>query len=533
MALSSPETLGIKNRFLASLLQEGTSTAPITSHWQGADRLAKALLGGMELRDHDNASKEMAALLLGGGQTPPAVAPASAPMQASPDATRMADAISGIESGGKYDALGPVTKTGDRAYGKYQVMGSNVGPWTKAHLGQEMTPDAFLANPQAQDAVFKGQFGQYAQKYGPEGAARAWFAGEGGMNDPNRKDQLGTSVAQYGQKFAQAYGQPQMAQPPQATPQSDTVARLQQAMQSHPNPAVRQQAQQMLMQLKLQELSKDKFVPVYDQQGRVIGQRSSMTGELKADPTISEPKYEKVGEDQYGKPIYGWIDQRSRTVSPVGQSSPQGQGKPVVPPPPEGVDPKTWRERQTNQYATDNLPPDPKDVQSLRKEVQDLPSYKNIAQAAPVYKSMMDAAGRDNRAADVNLIYGMAKIMDPGSVVRESEMTVAQAVATLPQQLQATIMSQLKETGRLTPEVRAAIMQEAHSRIGAYQSMFDQDMAMYRGISQRRRMNEADVIPAFGPFDQFKPPAPPPAKPNANDGWKDLGNGIRIREKAK
>jgi hypothetical protein len=167
-----------------------------------------------------------------------------------------------------------------------------------------------------------------------------------------------------------------------------------------------------------------------------------------------------------------------------------------------------WREEQSKQATANALPPDTKVVSNLRQEVQALPSYKNIAQAAPVYKSMLEAAGRDNRAADVNLIYGMAKIMDPGSVVREGEMSIASAIATLPQQLQATIQSQLTGDGRLSPEVRAAIMTEARGRLGAYQSMFDQDMSMYRGITQRGRINEQDVIPSFGPFDAYKPAAP-------------------------
>jgi len=116
------------------------------------------------------------------------------------------DAISSIESGGRYDLLGPVTRSGDRAHGRYQVMGANIGPWTKEVFGQPMTPQDFLGNPQAQDALFNAKFGQYAQKYGPEGAARAWFAGEGGMNNPNAKDMLGTSVADYAQKFNAAMG---------------------------------------------------------------------------------------------------------------------------------------------------------------------------------------------------------------------------------------------------------------------------------------------------------------------------------------
>lgn len=126
-----------------------------------------------------------------------------------------ANAIAGIESGGRYDALGPVTKTGDRAYGKYQVMGSNIPVWTEKYLGRRMTPEEFLASPEAQEAVFKGEFGRLAQKYGPEGAARAWFAGEGGMNDPNRRDILGTSVADYGRKFSERLGGVGGAQPVQ------------------------------------------------------------------------------------------------------------------------------------------------------------------------------------------------------------------------------------------------------------------------------------------------------------------------------
>lgn len=195
---------------------------------------------------------------------------------------------------------------------------------------------------------------------------------------------------------------------------------------------------------------------------------------------IKPPDLKVIGKDPQGNDQHGWVDGSRRTVTPLAPAMPNFV-----------------------------------DTKKLRDEVRDLPSYKNLAQAAPVYKSMFEAAGRDNRAADVNLIYGMAKIMDPGSVVRESEMTIAQAVATLPQQLQSTIMSQLNSTGRLSPEVRAAIMQEAHSRVGAYQSVFDTDMGMYRGIAEQGRFNPSHVIPQFGPFDQFKATPPSGAAPPA------------------
>ena len=54
-------------------------------------------------------------------------------------------AIANIESRGSggYSALGPLTKKGDRAYGRYQVMGDNLPSWTKEALGRQLTPDEF------------------------------------------------------------------------------------------------------------------------------------------------------------------------------------------------------------------------------------------------------------------------------------------------------------------------------------------------------------------------------------------------------
>ena len=116
------------------------------------------------------------------------------------------DAIAGIESGGRYDAIGPTHPRLGRALGKYQVMEANIGPWSREVLGREVSADEFLSNPAIQDAIFDGKFNQYVQKYGPEKAARAWFGGPGNINRPGAKDVLGTTVAGYGQKFMKAAG---------------------------------------------------------------------------------------------------------------------------------------------------------------------------------------------------------------------------------------------------------------------------------------------------------------------------------------
>lgn len=159
----------------------------------------------------------------------------------TPRSPQSADAIASIESGGNYRTIGPQTRGGDRAFGKYQVMGANVGPWTKEILGKELSPREFLLDQSAQDAVFNAKFGAYSDKYGPEGAARAWFAGEGGMNDPNRRDILGTSVADYSKKFTAAMGSGG-GQTPQKAPwemswQGEPSAEPQQTETPKPAPA--------------------------------------------------------------------------------------------------------------------------------------------------------------------------------------------------------------------------------------------------------------------------------------------------------
>lgn len=123
------------------------------------------------------------------------------------DLDKLVNAISSLESGHNYAALGPATRSGDRAYGRYQVMGANVPSWTKTATGQSLTPQQFLADKTAQDAVAKHFLGQYLQKYGnPQDAASMWFSGRPMRNNVS-KDILGTSVPQYVKRINQLMSQ--------------------------------------------------------------------------------------------------------------------------------------------------------------------------------------------------------------------------------------------------------------------------------------------------------------------------------------
>lgn len=135
-----------------------------------------------------------------------------------------ARAIKSIESDGSggYRAVGPRTGKG-RALGAYQIMDFNVGPWSREILGRAVSEQEFLDSPEIQDAIFNGKFGQYAKKHGLDGASRAWFAGEDGMNDMNRRDVLGTTVADYARKFRERVSQRAMSFAPEQTPAAQPV----------------------------------------------------------------------------------------------------------------------------------------------------------------------------------------------------------------------------------------------------------------------------------------------------------------------
>ena len=94
-------------------------------------------------------------------------------------------AIGDIESlgSGGYQAVGPVVAKGmykgKRAYGKYQVMEPNIGPWTEKYYGTRLTTQEFLNNEEAQDAVAENMIMSNWEKYGSiEDAVSVWFTGK-------------------------------------------------------------------------------------------------------------------------------------------------------------------------------------------------------------------------------------------------------------------------------------------------------------------------------------------------------------------
>jgi hypothetical protein len=384
-----------------------------------------------------------------------------------------AGAIAGIESGGRYDAVGPETGKG-RALGKFQVMSFNVAPWTKEVLGQELTPEQFLASPEAQEKVFQSKFGSYVQKYGPGGAARAWFAGEGGMNNPNAADVNGMTVANYEKKFlAAGGGQGAMPtpQPPGAAPQPPNVARPQ------PSPELLARAQDLYRNGMFGK----------DPQAAVAGARQWVESQLESEWTRAREGANTVYKQQYDE----W-----KSAQDEAKKGPQ----------------KNFENATT-----------------LRKEYSAEPVVKQYRTVVPMLETAKDATTRPSRAADINLVYAFAKLMDPDSVVRESETGMVMATGTVGDKIGA-YLGQLNGGPMLKPETRANLIRELESRFGPMQQSYQQITDAYGKIADSGGVPREHVIlpirPPKADGEQGGAPTVPGgggAMPTPPAGFRPLG----------
>lgn len=179
-AMARTDVIGAKKLFDEALSKGDLRGEAITS-LQGMLQTKENTVGSKMVVDHTRDGVNMA---MGQGVV---------------DMARAKDAIAnGIESGGNYGAVGIKTKSGDQAYGKYQVMGANLPGWLEKSGLPAMSPQEFLKNPSAQEKVFETIFGGYMQKYGNfNEAAAKWFTGKSLSEGAKGSDVNGTTVPSY------------------------------------------------------------------------------------------------------------------------------------------------------------------------------------------------------------------------------------------------------------------------------------------------------------------------------------------------
>lgn len=345
-------------------------------------------------------------------------------------------AIASIESGGDYALRGPVTKSGDRAYGKYQVMGENVPVWTKEVLGTALTPEQFLANPKAQDAVFAAKFGSYVQQYGnTDDAASVWFSGRPLKEAASLSDQLGTTGSEYVSRFNQA----------------------------------------------LAQVPRDKIKAVVAPLMNDVTDIAAKTGknpQIYTDQINAVIQTTPIGVD---KAIQAGVDAAKQKVGEVNGLIRAGVSK---------ADAELTAGIKT---AGGNL--DPNQIVSAESTLRN--QYLNQAQSFTIirdaYQKVKSSAATPTPAGDISLIFAYMKMLDPGSTVREGEAATVQQATGVPGQI-INLYNQMVTGGRLNDAQRKDFADLSAKLYSSTQQQQQFLSDQFRGIAKRSGLNPENVV---------------------------------------
>lgn len=127
----------------------------------------------------------------------------------------------------------------------------------------------------------------------------------------------------------------------------------------------------------------------------------------------------------------------------------------------------------------------------LRDDFNGQQAVKNYKEVVPIIQSIGRAS--DTPAGDLNIIYGLGKIMDPNSVVREGELSLAIKAGSPAERLQG-IWNYVAGGGRLSQEQRANLLQEAQTRFAAHQDAYNQTSAQFTDIAKRSGLDPRNII---------------------------------------
>jgi hypothetical protein len=140
------------------------------------------------------------------------------------------------------------------------------------------------------------------------------------------------------------------------------------------------------------------------------------------------------------------------------------------------------------------LPPKSGSVEGLRKEFNAREEVKAYNAAVPVLRSISSAA--DTPAGDLDFIYGVGKILDPTSVVREGEMAlVIKSGSPLERVLGTT--NWVTGEGKLTPKLRGQLLGMLHGRVSELQKAALDARKPYEEQAKRQNIpvNETLTLP--------------------------------------
>ena len=154
------------------------------------------------------------------------------------------------------------------------------------------------------------------------------------------------------------------------------------------------------------------------------------------------------------------------------------------------------------------LPPKAGDVDGMRQEFNKRDEVKNYNAAVPVLRAVANAP--DTAAGDLDFIYGVGKILDPGSVVREGEMALVMKSGSPMQQLLGTTRWSAEQGGRITPKIRGQLMEALQGRVNELHKAATDARKPFEAQAKRQNIpvDETLTLPELPQFGKASGKAP-------------------------
>lgn len=132
----------------------------------------------------------------------------------------------------------------------------------------------------------------------------------------------------------------------------------------------------------------------------------------------------------------------------------------------------------------------------LRKEYSGLPTSKATQDIASAFSRITKAAAEPSPAADMSLLYGFNKLLDPGSVVRETEFANAANAGSIPERMRGA-WSKVASGKMLSEAQRADFLRQATD---LYKAQIENQKALedqYRKKASEMGLRPENVITDF------------------------------------
>lgn len=141
----------------------------------------------------------------------------------------------------------------------------------------------------------------------------------------------------------------------------------------------------------------------------------------------------------------------------------------------------------------------------LRDGFKGEPVYKAYQEVQSAYAQIGQALGKASPAGDLAGATKLMKLLDPGSVVRESELGMAMAASGAMDRIE-NYASNIMSGNKLTPTQRKDFQSLADSLYSESAKVYNAKQGEYKNIAERNGLNTADVVGEAAPVKSAAQP---------------------------